>query len=170
MDRLVAGAAVLAAAPDREQQPLRGAGGGPGSEPGVAGARAEPPPAGAGHAGRARVPGAAGGDVRGPVALRRHLLPGVELAVAGARARLFPRTGRVGALAGERSAEGGVRVRDGEGRAGGAVLRGAAPGTGGPVPGRHRRARPSCAACMRFSRTCRTSARPAGGATAWPAT
>ena len=131
VDRLVAGAAVLAAAPDREQQPLRGAGGEPGSEPGVAGARAEPAPAGAGHAGRARAPGAAGGDVRGPVALRRHLLPGVELAVAGAHARLFPGTGRVGALAGERSAEGGVRVRDGEGRAGGAVLRGAARGLAG---------------------------------------
>ena len=42
-----------------------------------------------------------------PVALRRHLLPGVELGVAGAHARLFPGTGRVGALAGERSAEGG---------------------------------------------------------------
>ena len=108
---------------------------GPGSEPGVAGARAEPAPAGAGHAGRARAPGAAGGDVRGPVALRRHLLPGVELAVAGAHARLFPGTWRIGALAGERSAEGGAGVRDGEGRADGAVLRGAARGLAGRCRG-----------------------------------
>ena len=38
VDRLDAGAAVLAAAPGGEQRPLGGAGGGPGSEPGVAGA------------------------------------------------------------------------------------------------------------------------------------
>ncbi len=117
VDRLDAGAAVLAAAPGGEQRPLRGAGPGPGSEPGVAGAGAGSAAAVAGHAGRARASGAAGGDVRGPVAFRRDVLPGVELGAAGAHAGLFAGTGRAGALARARPAEGGVRVRDGEGPA-----------------------------------------------------
>ena len=148
VDRLVARAAVLAAAPDREQQPVRGAGGGAGCELGVAGAGVEPAAAVAGHARRARVPGGAGGDLRGPVAVRGHVLPGVELACAGAHAGLFARTGRDGALARARPAEGGVRVRDGDGRGGGAAPRRAArrvaAGGRGVGAGRARAAQPAC--------------------------
>ena len=167
VDRLDAGAAVLAAAPDREQQPLRGAGRGPGSEPGVAGAGAGPAAAVGGHAGRARPPGAAGGDVRGPVAVRGHVLPGVELGAAGAHARLFRGSRAVrrggGSTAGRRRCT-CTSWRTTRRRR---CAAGSCPGTGAPGPGRCRRRRPNCAACMRSWRTCRTSARRAGGATAW---
>ena len=134
------------------------------------GAGSEPAAAVARHPGRARVSGAAGGDLRGPVAVRGHVLPGVELASAGAHAGLFARTGRDGALARARPGEGGVRVRDGHGRGGGVAPRRAARGLAGGGRGRRRRTRPSCAACMPFWRAWRTSARRAGAATGWPAT
>ena len=47
-----------------------------------------------GHPGGARLSGSSGGDVRGRLALRRHLLPRGQLALAGADAGLCPRARR----------------------------------------------------------------------------
>ena len=111
LDRLDAGAAVPAAEADRQQQPLRDSGRqGRDAQPGVAGAGSEFAAAVAGHARGARFSGSAGGDVRGSVALRGHLLPGVELADAGAHARLHAAAGQPGSVARERTTEGGPRV------------------------------------------------------------
>ena len=51
------------------------------------------------------------GDVRRPRALCRHLLPRVELALAGSDPRLCPRARRRGALAPSRPTQGALRVR-----------------------------------------------------------
>ena len=56
----------------------------PGAQPGLAGAGSEPAAVVRGHAGGARISGSSGGDVRGRLALRRHLLPRGQLALAGA--------------------------------------------------------------------------------------
>ena len=73
-----------------------------------------------GHARGARFPGSAGRDVRRSVALRGHLLPSIELADAGTHARLHAPAGQPGAVARERTTEGGLRVC-----AGGRCARGA---------------------------------------------
>ena len=111
LDRVVAGTAVPAAEADRQQQPLRDSERqGRDAQLGVAGAGSESAAAVAGHARGARFPGSAGRDVRGSVALRGHLLPGVELADAGTHARIHAPAGRPGAVARERTTEGGLRV------------------------------------------------------------
>ena len=112
VDRLVAGAVVCAVASDREQQPFLDAdGAGRGAESGLSDTRAEPASCSAGHACPARFSGGSCGDLRGSVAFFGDLLSGLELAESGLDAGVFAGAGQSGPLAGERSAQGGLRVR-----------------------------------------------------------
>ncbi len=121
--------AVPASAPDREQHAVSGAAGGVGRAGlGVAGAVAESAAAERGLAGGARPSAGAGGDVRGPVAVPRNVLSGVELDAggsdAGFRAAQRPVHGRA------RFEQGDVRSPVAPGRAGAAGGRGGAPRVG----------------------------------------
>ena len=117
LDRLGAGAAVPAAASGGEQHALPDPAGAAWRQPGVASAVAVAAPAVVGHGSGARPSGAGRGDLRGPGAVRGHVLPGVELDRAGRDAGLRPRRRR---LDGARGAEAGVRAGAGGRRAGGA--------------------------------------------------
>ena len=119
LDRGVAGAAVPAAAADRQSFPVRLSHARAGSEPGVPLAGAAPSAAVRGHPGR--VPGVPRADVRRCLEIPRH--PRVELARTGAGARLRARVRRRGARAPSRPARGDLPVRTDRHR-----RRGARPG------------------------------------------
>ena len=91
--RLHAGAAVRAAASGREQRPLLGSAGRAGSVPRIAGAGGWSCGGCRGTCAPRTAIRCAGGDVRGPVAVRGHVLPGVGLGTGGAHARLLAGAG-----------------------------------------------------------------------------
>ena len=112
LDRLAARAAVITPASDCRQQSVRDVGGARlGSQPGFPDNCPQPAPPVERHAGAARLSGSSGRDVRRPVALRRDLLPSIDLAAAGPDEGVFPAAGRLGALAAERAAEGDQHTR-----------------------------------------------------------
>ena len=110
LDRLVPAAEAAPPAPGHPELPLYDPAGISRSKPGLAGARPEPAAAVGQHAGGARIPGTAGRNVRGSGALRRHLLPGRQLALAGPHRRLWAPPGRRADVAPSRPAQGDSRV------------------------------------------------------------
>ena len=168
VDRLDGGAAVAAAAFDREQRSIRDFAGLFGAEPGVAGVGPKPAAAVGRHARGARASGAAGGRrswirrcSRGPATGRpTGRRWGCRRATSGYRA------GATGSTAGRRrSSSGSCRGTPARCCAVGRTIR-----RGAARRRRRRRRRSSrfgCAACTTICAGCRTSGRAADGATSW---